>query len=97
VHYLLKLVTKLVKAGVLRSLKGPTGGYRLARPARQITLLEVVEAVAGPVRGQAVSASGEGGEVGRRLDAAFDLAAGVVADRFSKVKLSDLAGKRRTG
>jgi hypothetical protein len=37
----MKVLTPLVSAGVLRSLKGPNGGFRLARAASQITLLEV--------------------------------------------------------
>ena len=52
-RYLLKVLKPLVDAGVLRSLKGPHGGYRLARPPKAITLLEVVEAADGPVRGDA--------------------------------------------
>ena len=46
--YLLKHLKALVKAGLLVSVPGPTGGYRLARPAEQITLLDVVLAVEGP-------------------------------------------------
>src|SRR5262249_3605320 len=49
---LLKALLPLVKAGILLSLRGPNGGYRLCRPAREITLLEVFEAVDGPIKGQ---------------------------------------------
>ena len=35
------------------SIKGPNGGYRLARSPSDITVLEIVEAVDGPIRGQA--------------------------------------------
>jgi len=51
--FLLKVLKPLVSARVLMSIKGPHGGYRLARPASDITVLEVVEAVDGPIRGQA--------------------------------------------
>src|SRR5438477_12499736 len=51
--YLLKLLRPMVTAGVLHSLRGPNGGFRLARPAKQITFLEVVEAVDGPLHGLA--------------------------------------------
>jgi Rrf2 family protein len=47
-RFLVKALTPLVRAGLLLSLKGPSGGYRLARPATKISLLEVVEAVDGP-------------------------------------------------
>ncbi len=46
--YLAKHLQALARAGVLESLPGAKGGYRLTRPAHGITLLEVVEAVEGP-------------------------------------------------
>jgi Rrf2 family protein len=45
-----KLLPKLEKAGVLEAHGGIAGGYRLARPADQITVLEVVDAVDGGKR-----------------------------------------------
>lgn len=47
VAYLSKQLQALVRAGVLTAGTGPRGGFRLARPAAQITLLQVVEAVDG--------------------------------------------------
>jgi Rrf2 family protein len=46
--YLLKHLQALAGAGLLESVPGPKGGYRLARPADTITLLDVVVAVEGP-------------------------------------------------
>lgn len=45
--YLAKQMQALVRAGLLSAITGPRGGFRLARPAEQITLLQVVEAVDG--------------------------------------------------
>jgi Rrf2 family protein len=45
--YLLKHLNMMTAAGVLESLPGPAGGYRLARPAARITLLDIVLAVEG--------------------------------------------------
>ena len=45
--YLAKQLQALVRAGVLAATTGPRGGFRLARPAPEITLLHVVEAVDG--------------------------------------------------
>jgi len=52
-RFLLKVLKPLVSARVLTSVKGPNGGYKLARPATEISVLEIVEAVDGPIRGQA--------------------------------------------
>jgi len=46
--YLLKHLQALSGAGILRAVPGPKGGYRLARPADEITLLDIVLAVEGP-------------------------------------------------
>jgi Rrf2 family protein len=47
--YLSQLATPLRNAALLRSVWGNKGGYVLARPADQINLLEIMEAVDGPV------------------------------------------------
>ncbi len=46
-HFLAKILQRLTKKGLLRSLKGPTGGFALALPAEQITLFHIIEAVDG--------------------------------------------------
>src|SRR5438876_12445366 len=51
-RFLLKVLKPLVSARVLMSVKGPNGGYRLAKAPNQITMLEILEAVDGPIRGQ---------------------------------------------
>ncbi len=45
--YLAKHLQALSRAGILQSVPGPYGGYRLARPAAEITVLDVVEAIDG--------------------------------------------------
>ncbi len=47
--YLSQLATPLRNAALLRSVWGNKGGYVLARPADEINLLEIMEAVDGPV------------------------------------------------
>lgn len=49
VRYLEQIFRRLRRAGLVEARRGPRGGYRLARPAAQITLRDVVEAVEGPI------------------------------------------------
>lgn len=49
-EYLSKALQALSSAGLVVSTLGPSGGYRLARPASEITFLDVVEAVEGKGR-----------------------------------------------
>ena len=45
--YLAKHLQALTRAGVFVAVPGPRGGYRLVRPASDVTVLEIVEAVDG--------------------------------------------------
>lgn len=45
--FLAKILQKLVKAKLVRSYRGVKGGFSLARQAREITVLEVLEAIEG--------------------------------------------------
>jgi Rrf2 family protein len=47
--YLEHLVAKLRKAGLVESQRGAHGGYRLGRPAEEIDMLEVVQALEGAI------------------------------------------------
>jgi Rrf2 family protein len=91
-RFLLKVLKPLVAARVLHSIKGPNGGYRLARSPNEITLLDVLEAVDGPIRGQGSFSRMETDvALNRRLDKICDQAAEHARDQFQKVRLSELA------
>lgn len=47
--YLSKILRSLVVAGLISSKRGPSGGFSIARPARSISMLDVVNAV-DPIR-----------------------------------------------
>ena len=49
--FLENILTQLRSAGVVRSQRGPEGGYWLARPPEQINLAHVIRAVEGPLMG----------------------------------------------
>ncbi|MFE5812301.1 RrF2 family transcriptional regulator [Streptomyces sp. NPDC056479] len=48
--YLNKQLQQLARAGLVLSVPGPRGGFHLARPLEDITLLDVVEAIEGDAR-----------------------------------------------
>jgi Rrf2 family protein len=45
--FLAKILQDLSRKGLLASLKGPSGGFTLAMPAKKITLFHIVEAIDG--------------------------------------------------
>lgn len=49
VELLAKVLQRLAKAGLLASVQGTRGGYSLARPATQISVADVIQAVDGPL------------------------------------------------
>jgi FeS assembly SUF system regulator len=88
-----KLMGQLAACGLLTSVRGASGGFALARPAREISLADIVEAVEGPI---AMTVCSEG-----RSDCALDAHCrvkphmGVVGDAvrgaLNAVSLTELA------
>ena len=58
-RYLEQIFQKLRVAALVEGKRGPGGGYRLTRPASEITLLHIVEAVEGPLQKESRMADGE--------------------------------------
>lgn len=48
-NFLSLILPKLVRNGLVTSIQGPKGGYKLGKPASEITFLEVIEALDGPI------------------------------------------------
>lgn len=46
--FLAKIVQRLARRRILKSVRGSRGGFRLARPAARITLFEIMDAIQGP-------------------------------------------------
>jgi len=93
-RFLLKVLKPLVSARVLLSIKGPNGGYRLARRASDISMLEILEAVDGPIRGQAPFTEVQGdGNLNHRLEVICKHSADQVRKQLQKVHISDLLKK----
>jgi Rrf2 family protein len=94
-RFLLKVLKPLVAARMLRSIKGPNGGYRLAKAPKDISLLDIVEAVDGPIRGQVpVFETNGSSKLDRRLEAICNETADLVRNQFQKVRITTLLGKK---
>ncbi len=94
-RFLLKVLKPLVSARVLLSIKGPNGGYRLARPASEISMLEILEAVDGPIRGQAPLTEENDGPLNNKLEAICKESADQVRKHLEKVKIPQLLGGKK--
>jgi len=75
VQFLEQLFATLRRAGVLRSQRGVKGGYTFARPPGEITVLEVVELLEGPLGRDAEGIFGDAARAARDV-----LAASTIAD-----------------
>jgi Rrf2 family protein len=47
--FLAKIISQLAVAGIVDAMRGASGGVRLARPAEDVTLLDVIQVIDGPV------------------------------------------------
>jgi Rrf2 family transcriptional regulator, iron-sulfur cluster assembly transcription factor len=92
-RFLPQVMRDLVVAGLVASETGRSGGYRLARPATDITLLEVVEAVEGDTR--RLTCVLRGGPCGRdgfcAVHATFAGVQDAVRDQLGQVSLGSVA------
>jgi Rrf2 family protein len=90
-EYLLKILQQLVRTNVLRSKRGPRGGFSLAKSAKKITMLQIIEAVDGPMTGQLnLAEQMRGARFGVRVDRVYEKAIVQAKAVFAKTKLSDL-------
>lgn len=65
-RYLEQVMQQLVRAGILRGVRGPRGGYRLARERRRITAGEIVRVVADLEAREEAKLNG-GSELGEKI------------------------------
>lgn len=90
--FLAKILRSLVDAGLVRSARGASGGFALARNADQISFLEVIEAADGPVALNNCCDAGPGCGASRSCTMADIWRRGESAmlDVFRTTRLSDL-------
>jgi Rrf2 family protein len=66
-RYLEQVMQQLVRAGILRGVRGPRGGYRLARERRRITAGEIVRVVGELEQREEEELNGAGSELGLKI------------------------------
>jgi len=66
-RYLEQVLQQLVRAGVLTGVRGPRGGYLLARERRRITVGEITRVVAALDPGEPLTETESASELGRRV------------------------------
>jgi Rrf2 family protein len=89
-RFLLKVLKPLVSARVLHSIKGPNGGYMLAKEPADISVLEVIEAVDGTIQGQAPEFKDRNGAVNHKLETICRQTADQMRKCLEKVRITDL-------
>jgi Rrf2 family transcriptional regulator, cysteine metabolism repressor len=97
--YLEHLVARLRKAGLVSSRRGSRGGYMLARPAGEITMAEVVEALEGSIAPiECISEAADGSIVCSREAAAARGAGGACPTKllWTRVRFSIVSTLRET-
>ena len=95
-EYLLKILQQLVRANVLRSKRGPRGGFSLAKPTNKITMLEIIEAVDGPMSGELnLAEQAKGEKFSGKADAVYEKAIASARNVFNKAKLSALIDTKK--
>ena len=102
--YLEHLVARLRKSGLVESRRGARGGYLLARPASDISMAEVVEALEGSIAPiECISQAADGGVVcSRETDAdhvcptklLWTRVQGAIVGTLQDTRLSDLVQQR---
>jgi Rrf2 family protein len=90
-EYLLKILQQLVRANILRSKRGPRGGFVLARPTNRITMLEIIEAVDGPLVSHLnLEEHAKKEKFSKKAERAYAQGVQLARKHYQKVKLADL-------
>lgn len=94
-NYLAKVLQSLAQADLIFGRRGVGGGYRLAKPSEQITLLDVINAIS-PVERITACPLGLENHAGRLcpLHRRLDMAAKQTIDTFGGITLKDVISER---
>lgn len=88
-----RIFSMLGRAGLLESQKGPHGGSKLARGAKQITLADIYQAVDGGELFHTARTGAQSSRVSAALKRAFERAEEAMRDELSRTTLNQIAKK----
>lgn len=90
-RYLEQVMQQLVRAGILRGVRGPRGGYRLARERRRISVGDVVRVVRGIEDSAPEEMPASTSALGRRVIGPFWASTErQMMDRLDRITIADL-------
>jgi Rrf2 family protein len=89
-RFLLQILRSLVTHGILRSTRGVDGGYSLVRSPDEVSLLEVIEAIEGPLNTGEAANEGMSEESQMRLHEALRTVTDNSRRQLEAIKLSQL-------
>jgi Rrf2 family protein len=89
-RFLLQILRSLVTHGILRSTRGVEGGYTLVRPPEEISVLDVIEAIEGPLTPNSLGDSGLDERALIRLNSVLHEVADGTRQRFEAIKLAEI-------
>ncbi len=89
-EYLLKILQQLVRANILMSKRGPHGGFSLATPIKKVSMLQVIEAVEGPLASQLNLEEHSKEKFCDKIENAYKRSIEDARASFDKIKLSNI-------
>ena len=90
-EYLLRILQRLVKAQILISKRGQRGGFTLARDPKEITMLQIIEAVDGPLmKALPMTELAHNADFALKMESICTKATEKEMDIYDKAKLSDM-------
>lgn len=89
-RFLLQILRNLVAHGILSSTRGVEGGYTLERTPEEISLLELIEAIDGPMNASLPVNEGLSAESKHKLESAMTGVTARARRELDAVKLADL-------
>lgn len=95
-RFLLQILRHLVARGILASTRGVDGGYELDRPAEEVSLLEVIEAIDGPLVTELPLGDGLAGKSRERLTEAIGQVTKQMRQQLAAIKLTHLMPPQTT-